>query len=165
VQERASSTLPEKVSQDWDTFFGHLSFRAPSPRPPSFVPMPTGDRLARPCRSPFRPRARASTVGNYLVHSPRWGLGFQKMARERGAVCYLRFPGHPSEKFDNMWDFLLRKVEAASPSKPPESLPVVQGHRLGRFAPTDRTIRHETKTQAPVSRPRPRWSKPGSSPQ
>ena len=29
---------------------------------------------------------------NYLVHSPRWGLGFQKMARDRGAVCYVRVP-------------------------------------------------------------------------
>jgi acetyl esterase/lipase len=50
----------------------------------------------------------------YLVHSPRWGIGFQKMARERGAVCYLRFPGHPSEKFLDMWDFMVRELGGGS---------------------------------------------------
>ena len=49
---------------------------------------------------------------DYLVHSPRWGLGFQKMAQERGATCYLRFPGHPAEKYADMWDFLLRELGA-----------------------------------------------------
>jgi hypothetical protein len=53
----------------------------------------------------------------YLVHSPRRGLGFQKTARERGATCYLRFPGHPSEKFDSMWDFMLRELGAGSGAK------------------------------------------------
>jgi hypothetical protein len=47
---------------------------------------------------------------DYLVHSPRWGLGFQKMARERGATCYVKFPGHPSEKYADMWDFLVREL-------------------------------------------------------
>jgi hypothetical protein len=51
---------------------------------------------------------------NYLVHSPRWGLGFQKMAQERGTVCYLRFPGHPSEKYKDMWDFMVRELGAGS---------------------------------------------------
>lgn len=51
---------------------------------------------------------------DYLVHSPRWGLGFQKVARERGAVCYLRFPSHPSEKFADMWDFIVRELGAGS---------------------------------------------------
>ena len=53
----------------------------------------------------------------YLVHSPRWGLGFQKMARDRGAVCYLSFPGHPSEKFADMWDFMVRELGAGSEAK------------------------------------------------
>jgi len=48
------------------------------------------------------------------VHSPRWGLGFQKMAQQRGATCYLRFPGHPSEKYADMWDFLVRQLGAGS---------------------------------------------------
>jgi hypothetical protein len=63
----------------------------------------------------------------YLVHSPRWGIRFQKMAQERGAVCYLKFPGHPSEKFPDMWEFMVRElgvgsktevVPGKSPSKP-----------------------------------------------
>ena len=54
---------------------------------------------------------------DYLVHSPRWGLGFQKMARERGATCYLKFPGHPSEKYADMWDFLLGELGAGSETK------------------------------------------------
>jgi acetyl esterase/lipase len=51
---------------------------------------------------------------DYLVHSPRWGSGFQKMARQRGATCYLRFPGHPAEKYADMWDFLLRQLGAVA---------------------------------------------------
>ena len=50
----------------------------------------------------------------YLVHSPRWGLGFQKLAQERGATCYLRFPGHPSEKYKDMWDFMLKELGAGA---------------------------------------------------
>ena len=55
---------------------------------------------------------------NYLVHSPRWGLGFQKMAQDRGAVCYLRFPGHPSEKFADMWEFRVGELGAGSATSP-----------------------------------------------
>ena len=51
---------------------------------------------------------------DYRVHSPRWGLGFQKMARDHGATCYLRFPGHPSEKFADMWDFMIQELGAGS---------------------------------------------------
>lgn len=54
---------------------------------------------------------------NYLMHSPRWGLGFQKMAQLRGAVCYLRFPGHPSEKYADIWKFLVRELGAGSGAK------------------------------------------------
>jgi hypothetical protein len=39
------------------------------------------------------------------------------MAQERSAVCYLRFPGHPSEKFSDMWDFMMREVGAGSKAK------------------------------------------------
>ncbi len=53
----------------------------------------------------------------YLVHSPRWGLGFLKTAQERGATCYLRFPGHPSEKFTDMWDFMVRELGAGEATK------------------------------------------------
>jgi hypothetical protein len=54
------------------------------------------------------------TEMDYLVHSPCWGLGFQKMARERGATCYLKFPGHPSEKYADMWEFMVRELGAGS---------------------------------------------------
>jgi acetyl esterase/lipase len=46
---------------------------------------------------------------DYLVHSPRWALGFQKMARERGVPCYVKYPDHPTEKFADVWDFLARQ--------------------------------------------------------
>ena len=46
---------------------------------------------------------------DYLVHSPRWALGFQKMARERGVICYIKYPDHPTEKFADIWDFLARQ--------------------------------------------------------
>ncbi len=45
--------------------------------------------------------------GALLLHSPLLALGFEKLAKERGAICYVQFPGHPSAKFKSMWDFLL----------------------------------------------------------
>jgi hypothetical protein len=29
-------------------------------------------------------------------------------------ACYLRFPGHPSEKYADMWEFLLRELGAGA---------------------------------------------------
>jgi hypothetical protein len=51
---------------------------------------------------------------DYRVHSPTWGLGFQKLAQARGATCYIRFPDHPSEKYADMWDFLVQQLGAGS---------------------------------------------------
>ena len=51
---------------------------------------------------------------DYLVHSPRWGLGFQKIAHERGVTCYVKFPGHPSEKYADIWGFLLEQLGAGA---------------------------------------------------
>ena len=51
---------------------------------------------------------------DYLVHSPRWGLGFQKIAQERGVTCYVKFPGHPSEKYADIWDFLVEQLGAGA---------------------------------------------------
>ena len=42
------------------------------------------------------------------------GLGFQKLAQERGATCYLKFPGHPSEKYADIWDFLVQQLGSDS---------------------------------------------------
>ncbi len=44
---------------------------------------------------------------DFLVHNPRWGLGFQKLARQRGVTCYLKFPHHRSAKYRDMWAFLI----------------------------------------------------------
>ena len=46
---------------------------------------------------------------DYLVHSPRWGLGFQELARARSVTCYVKYPDHPSAKFTDIWDFLARQ--------------------------------------------------------
>lgn len=57
---------------------------------------------------------RPDDVGemDYLVHSPVWALGFQKLAQERGVTCYVKFPGHPSEKHSDIWDFLVKELQA-----------------------------------------------------
>lgn len=49
---------------------------------------------------------------DYLVHSPAWALGFQGLAREAGVACFVKYPGHPSEKYDDIWDFLVRELKA-----------------------------------------------------
>ena len=51
---------------------------------------------------------------DYLVHSPRWGLGFQKMAQQRGVTCYVKYPDHPSEKYADIWDFLVQQLRSDS---------------------------------------------------
>lgn len=57
---------------------------------------------------------RPESVGemDYLVHSPAWALGFQKLAREAGVSCFVKYPGHPSEKYEDLWDFLVRELRA-----------------------------------------------------
>jgi len=67
--------------------------------PPIYMAYPKGLDVANPDRS-------------YYTHSPRFGLGFQKVAQGRGAVCYLQFPGHPAEgiKPDEI-GFLIREVK------------------------------------------------------
>jgi acetyl esterase/lipase len=54
---------------------------------------------------------------DYKVHSPRWALGFQALARERGVACYVKFPGHPSERYADVWDFLVKQLTARAPKK------------------------------------------------
>ncbi len=44
---------------------------------------------------------------DYKIHSPLWGLGFQKIARTKGATCYVKFPGRSSARYKDFWDFLL----------------------------------------------------------
>jgi acetyl esterase/lipase len=57
------------------------------------------------------------TQVNYDVHSPRWGLGFQKIAQQRGATCYAKYPGHPTDGYADIWDFVRQQLGVGSPSK------------------------------------------------
>ena len=50
----------------------------------------------------------------YYIHSPKFGLGFQAVARKNGATCYVNFPGHPSEEYSNVWEFLISQLTASA---------------------------------------------------
>lgn len=51
------------------------------------------------------------TQNNYDVHSPRWALGFQRLALAAGAKCFVKFPGHPAdEAAKDIWDFVARQL-------------------------------------------------------
>ncbi|HEY3898197.1 MAG TPA: hypothetical protein VGM54_06270 [Chthoniobacter sp.] len=49
---------------------------------------------------------------NYKVHSPAWGMGFHKLAESVGATVYNKFPGHPTEKYKDIWDFIVQNLTA-----------------------------------------------------
>lgn len=51
---------------------------------------------------------------DYKVHSPAWAVGFQKLAHAAGVTCYVKYPGHPSEKYRDTWDFIAQELKAAS---------------------------------------------------
>ena len=52
------------------------------------------------------------TEGNYKVHSPAWGMGFHKLAESVGATVYNKFPGHPTENYQDIWDFIVKNLTA-----------------------------------------------------
>jgi hypothetical protein len=52
------------------------------------------------------------TVDNYKVHAPAWGLGFHQLAESVGATVYNKFPDHPTEKYKDIWDFLVQNLTA-----------------------------------------------------
>ncbi len=52
---------------------------------------------------------------DYKVHSPAAAMGFQKLAREAGVECYVKFPDHPSERYQDVWDFLVQRLLAPVP--------------------------------------------------
>ncbi|MDB6139605.1 MAG: hypothetical protein JWO94_2677 [Verrucomicrobiaceae bacterium] len=58
------------------------------------------------------PPGGAVTEGNYKVHSPAWGMGFKKLADQAGVVCWNHFPGHPTDKYKDIWDFLTQELKA-----------------------------------------------------
>ncbi len=49
------------------------------------------------------------------VHSPAWALGFQELARKAGVTCYVKYPGHPTERYQDIWDFLVQELKATPP--------------------------------------------------
>jgi len=51
------------------------------------------------------------TEANYKVHSPGWALGFQKLAEKAGAVCHVKFPGHPTDGYRDIWDFIVQELQ------------------------------------------------------
>ena len=52
---------------------------------------------------------------DYKVHSPAWGLGFQKLAQQAGVTCYVKYPDHPTEKYKDIWDFFVQQLKSAAP--------------------------------------------------
>jgi hypothetical protein len=52
------------------------------------------------------------TEVNYKVHSPAWGMGFKKVADSVGATVYNKFPDHPTEKYKDIWDFIVQSLTA-----------------------------------------------------
>ncbi|MCX6897656.1 MAG: hypothetical protein NT105_03060 [Verrucomicrobia bacterium] len=52
------------------------------------------------------------TEANYKVHSPAWALGFQKLAQQAGAVCHVKFPDHPTDGYKDIWDFIVKQLQA-----------------------------------------------------
>ncbi|MDQ2732822.1 MAG: hypothetical protein M3Y56_14280 [Armatimonadota bacterium] len=53
------------------------------------------------------------TLDDYLVHSPAWALGFQKLAGEAGVICYVKYPGHGTEGYTDVWDFVVQELHVA----------------------------------------------------
>jgi acetyl esterase/lipase len=57
----------------------------------------------------------------FYVHSPQFGVGFQKLARERGAICHLAYPGLEIEgQPRDVTEFLLQEVARKSSASLPE---------------------------------------------
>ncbi len=50
---------------------------------------------------------------DYKVHSPAWALGFQKLAENKGVVCHVKYPEHPTAKYQDIWDFVVQELKAA----------------------------------------------------
>lgn len=49
---------------------------------------------------------------DYKVHSPAWALGFQQLAEKAGVVCLVKYPGHPTEQYKDIWDFIILELKA-----------------------------------------------------
>ena len=56
------------------------------------------------------------TQNNYDVHSPAWAVGFQKLALAAGATCHVKYPGHPTEGYDDIWNFIIKQLTTQTPA-------------------------------------------------
>jgi hypothetical protein len=56
------------------------------------------------------------TQNNYDVHSPAWAVGFQKLALATGATCHVKYPGHPTEGYDDIWNFIIKQLTTQTPA-------------------------------------------------
>ena len=58
-----------------------------------------------------KPNDPAVTEKEWRVHSPLWGLGFQKLARQYGVTCHVKYPDHPTEHYKDIWDFVVQHLQ------------------------------------------------------
>jgi acetyl esterase/lipase len=52
------------------------------------------------------------TETDYRVHSPAWALGFKELADKASVVCHVKYPGHPTAKYQDIWDFVAKELKA-----------------------------------------------------
>lgn len=57
-------------------------------------------------------RPKDITQANYDTHSPAWAVGFQKLALAAGATCHVKYPDHPTEKYQDIWNFIVQELRA-----------------------------------------------------
>ncbi len=51
------------------------------------------------------------TEANYKVHSPAWAVGFKKLADNAAVVCHVKYPGHPTKGYQDIWDFIVQELK------------------------------------------------------
>jgi hypothetical protein len=51
---------------------------------------------------------------DYKVHSPARARGFQNLALEAGVVGPVKYPDHPTERYQDIWDFLVQELQRAA---------------------------------------------------
>jgi len=59
------------------------------------------------------------TQANYDVHCPSWALGFQKLAIDAGAACFVKFPEHPVEDYSDIWNFVAQELQKTAVTQRP----------------------------------------------
>jgi fermentation-respiration switch protein FrsA (DUF1100 family) len=126
---RCQPTIDPKRMQEWvpgvqwgAPAFG-CSFEESLKRRDEFLPVIrrwSPDALLNPNAAPMyfenewgMTQPEGITETNYKVHSPAWAVGFQKLAHQAGATCYVKYPGHPTDGYDDIWDFVVKQLKPA----------------------------------------------------